>query len=368
MSAVTNNRKRPLSATEGVYMEGYTFDNSVPRSGKWTVEEEAFANRLISEFESGSLGDCEDGCTLRSYLARKLNCAPMRISKKFAGQCIGKHAFLRKEMFPAAYGPGELGHFRQTRPPQEQEQEQGQGVEWDRGDRGEEREQGYHEEDEKRSSSGATSDYGSLGRRKAASNGLSFESFAQYQRLESDHIARAPQPVMQMPVPVGRVSGRENMSGGRDSMHLIGSMSVPRVYHNQGHALPRKDTTQPYLLSLLKSQIHSDKEYRGPYGGAVSMGPVSHGTSGSSFDSGSSGSSSSCVGLDIDDIYHCESKSIESTVDGGMCVEAAEWRDVLSFFCGNTSVSAEQTEVGMSMVRRDNSFLVKSNSYSSLLL
>lgn len=60
------------------------------RSGKWTNEEENFANRLIVEFEAGSLQDCEEGCTLRSYLARRLRCAPMRISKKFAGRCIGK--------------------------------------------------------------------------------------------------------------------------------------------------------------------------------------------------------------------------------------------------------------------------------------
>ena len=30
---------------------------------------------------------------MRAYLARKLNCAPMRISKKFAGRCIGKLVF-----------------------------------------------------------------------------------------------------------------------------------------------------------------------------------------------------------------------------------------------------------------------------------
>eukprot|EP00981_Chlorochromonas_danica_P013210 scaffold5974_cov158-Ochromonas_danica.AAC.11 len=71
-------------------------DTSTPRSGKWTAEEENFAFRLIRDFESGVLLDCEDGCTLRSYLARKLNCAPMRISKKFAGKCIGKHTFTRK--------------------------------------------------------------------------------------------------------------------------------------------------------------------------------------------------------------------------------------------------------------------------------
>lgn len=72
------------------------YDNSSPKSGKWTPEEEQFANRLIQDFELGLLLDCENGCTLRSYLARKLNCAPMRISKKFAGQCIGKHVFQRK--------------------------------------------------------------------------------------------------------------------------------------------------------------------------------------------------------------------------------------------------------------------------------
>lgn len=60
------------------------------RSGKWTAEEEALASKLIYEFEIGMLNDCDEGATLRSYLARKLNCAPMRISKKFAGQCIGK--------------------------------------------------------------------------------------------------------------------------------------------------------------------------------------------------------------------------------------------------------------------------------------
>jgi hypothetical protein len=60
------------------------------RSGKWTAEEESVASKLIYAFEMGQLDDCPEGSTLRSYLAKKLNCAPMRISKKFAGQCIGK--------------------------------------------------------------------------------------------------------------------------------------------------------------------------------------------------------------------------------------------------------------------------------------
>ena len=63
------------------------------RSGKWTEVEENFANQLVVDFERGFLDDCERGMTLRSYLARTLNCDPMRISKKFAGRCIGKLAY-----------------------------------------------------------------------------------------------------------------------------------------------------------------------------------------------------------------------------------------------------------------------------------
>lgn len=65
------------------------------RSGKWTVDEENFANQLVKDFERGFLDDCEEGITLRSYLARRLNCAPMRISKKFSGRCIGKLSYVK---------------------------------------------------------------------------------------------------------------------------------------------------------------------------------------------------------------------------------------------------------------------------------
>jgi hypothetical protein len=69
--------------------------SSDQRSGKWSSAEESFANQLVKDFERGLLDDCEEGCTLRSYLARRLNCAPMRISKKFAGRCIGKLAYVK---------------------------------------------------------------------------------------------------------------------------------------------------------------------------------------------------------------------------------------------------------------------------------
>lgn len=62
------------------------------RSGKWSPEEEALALQLIHEFEAGTLppSECPNGCTLRSFLSKKLSCAPMRISKKFAKKQIGK--------------------------------------------------------------------------------------------------------------------------------------------------------------------------------------------------------------------------------------------------------------------------------------
>ena len=61
-----------------------------------TLAEETLANQLVIDFENGTLEDCEDSTTLRSYLARKLNCAPMRISKKFAKKQIGKLSFVRR--------------------------------------------------------------------------------------------------------------------------------------------------------------------------------------------------------------------------------------------------------------------------------
>ena len=66
------------------------------RRGKWTAEEEAYANRLILEFKAGLL-PLTDGTTLRTFLSKLLNCDPMRISKKFVGSnCIGKQVFRRR--------------------------------------------------------------------------------------------------------------------------------------------------------------------------------------------------------------------------------------------------------------------------------
>lgn len=63
------------------------------RSGKWTVEEEAFTNLIIHYFKRGLL-DVEDGTSLRWYLAKRLNCEAMRVTKKLKGNSsIGKQIF-----------------------------------------------------------------------------------------------------------------------------------------------------------------------------------------------------------------------------------------------------------------------------------
>mmetsp|Transcript_9930 Transcript_9930/g.12584 ORF Transcript_9930/g.12584 Transcript_9930/m.12584 type:complete len:663 (+) Transcript_9930:298-2286(+) len=63
------------------------------RRGKWTVEEEEYVARVIQDFNSGFL-NAPPGTTLRTYLSDKLNCDPMRITKKFTGDsCIGKRVF-----------------------------------------------------------------------------------------------------------------------------------------------------------------------------------------------------------------------------------------------------------------------------------
>ncbi|OQR96303.1 hypothetical protein THRCLA_07325 [Thraustotheca clavata] len=58
--------------------------NSTKRSGRWTKEEEDYATRLINDFDKGIL-PLPDGILLRMFLAKTLQCDPMRISKKFAG-------------------------------------------------------------------------------------------------------------------------------------------------------------------------------------------------------------------------------------------------------------------------------------------
>lgn len=74
-------------------------------SGKWTLEEEVYVEALMEEFRAGTL-DLQEGTTLRSFLAIKLNCKPKRISKKYEGKNYdGKQLFWKSE---EAFSPAEL--------------------------------------------------------------------------------------------------------------------------------------------------------------------------------------------------------------------------------------------------------------------
>lgn len=68
------------------------------RSGKWTEDEVSFAMRLIHEFENGIISGVSPKVTLRAFLAQQLCCNPMRISKKFAGRCVGKRPYASYKM------------------------------------------------------------------------------------------------------------------------------------------------------------------------------------------------------------------------------------------------------------------------------
>jgi hypothetical protein len=57
------------------------------------VEEEEYTSRIIHYFNTGLL-TLPEGATLRSYLADKLNCDPMRVTKKYAGaSCLGRRVY-----------------------------------------------------------------------------------------------------------------------------------------------------------------------------------------------------------------------------------------------------------------------------------
>ena len=120
----TSTNKPSTSAVEAAAMEAavadglitanglYTSDEKAKKSGlrrgKWTAEEEFYANRLIYEFKLGLL-PLTDGTTLRTFLSKLLNCDPMRISKKFVGQnCIGK---VRALLFKTYNLSGSFPHF-----------------------------------------------------------------------------------------------------------------------------------------------------------------------------------------------------------------------------------------------------------------
>eukprot|EP00903_Cladosiphon_okamuranus_P013837 g12876.t1 len=73
------------------------------RSGRWIIEEEDFARACIDAFNSGLLSQVEEGTTLRAFLSERLQCQPMRVTKKLHGsKGMGKRLYVRaKDSTPA---------------------------------------------------------------------------------------------------------------------------------------------------------------------------------------------------------------------------------------------------------------------------
>lgn len=80
-----------------VAMPPYQTSQEVSRRlGQWTREEEAYAEKVAALFKTGRVPNCPEGLTMRALLADLLNCAPMRVSKKFSGErAIGKCSYKR---------------------------------------------------------------------------------------------------------------------------------------------------------------------------------------------------------------------------------------------------------------------------------
>ena len=92
-----NSQPAATFSTQGQFIVnsgGSPSSSGTLRRGKWTSEEEAFALAAIRDFNSGYL-DAPGGTTLRSYLSDRLQCDPMRITKKFTGDdSIGKKVII----------------------------------------------------------------------------------------------------------------------------------------------------------------------------------------------------------------------------------------------------------------------------------
>lgn len=111
-------RKRSNSSSSSV-MRTQTVEQNITtlRRGKWSKEEELYAEAIISYFHKGLIPNIATGTTLRTYLSDQLQCDPMRITKKFAGACsIGKQVFHLNSYTTAQYTSAEtdLNHLEKN--------------------------------------------------------------------------------------------------------------------------------------------------------------------------------------------------------------------------------------------------------------
>lgn len=77
------------------------------RKGKWSYEEQKYAVAILQYFKKGLL-DIPAGTTLRSYMSEKLQCDPMRVSKKLAGTHFAGYP-IEKKMGKRTFVPCDQG-------------------------------------------------------------------------------------------------------------------------------------------------------------------------------------------------------------------------------------------------------------------
>lgn len=94
------NSQTKKQKNKNIVIKGSSKGKLKMRAGKWTDEEEKYTKKIIEDFKTGKLSDCAEGRTLRGYLSDKLNCNPMRISKKLAGQRMGKFTYKSNNTAP----------------------------------------------------------------------------------------------------------------------------------------------------------------------------------------------------------------------------------------------------------------------------
>lgn len=75
-----------------IFREFRNAPNTTARKGKWSVDEHKYANMMMKQFQAGAL-PLVDGLHLRGFLASMVQCDPLRVTKKYAGQAIGKQNF-----------------------------------------------------------------------------------------------------------------------------------------------------------------------------------------------------------------------------------------------------------------------------------
>jgi len=75
------------AAPPGATSAAALFSSSL-RSGKWTTEEEAYAQALMREFKAGALMDIPEGTSMRGFLAKRLKCFPKRYVLSTSKACL----------------------------------------------------------------------------------------------------------------------------------------------------------------------------------------------------------------------------------------------------------------------------------------